>query len=40
VVDEFLTNAVDTEIVTWGEIKRFYDPSRRDAGRPVFSLGP
>ncbi|MEZ4648140.1 MAG: redoxin domain-containing protein [Candidatus Eisenbacteria bacterium] len=34
-VDEFLPEPVDTEIVTWGEIKRFYDRNRRE-GRPVF----
>ncbi|MCA9754646.1 MAG: TlpA family protein disulfide reductase [Candidatus Eisenbacteria bacterium] len=37
VVDEFLPEPVDTEIVTWGEIKRFYERNRR-AGRPVFLL--
>ena len=38
VVDAYLTEPVDTEIVTWGEIKRFYDPNRRPAGRPVLSF--
>lgn len=35
VVDQYLSEAVETEIVTWGEIKNFYDPDRRDGRRSV-----
>lgn len=38
IVDEYLLESVETEIVTWGEIKRFYDPNRRDSFRPVANL--